>query len=86
MSLNIKNPEAARLAAEVHDLTGESMTTAVIIALRERRERLLAEREQPQNATMADDLLALAAQIRSRLSDAELSADFLYDQETGLPA
>jgi antitoxin VapB len=36
MSLNIKNPEAYRLAQELAELTGESMTTAVTEALRER--------------------------------------------------
>lgn len=42
MSLNIKNPEAERLAAEVAELAGESKTQAVTVALRERRERLRA--------------------------------------------
>jgi antitoxin VapB len=41
MALNIKDPEAERLAAEVARLTGESKTAAVREALRERRERLV---------------------------------------------
>ncbi|MEV4580659.1 type II toxin-antitoxin system VapB family antitoxin [Nonomuraea jabiensis] len=86
MSLNIKNPEAERLAAEISALTGESKTAAVISALREQRERLLAKRMEEEDATMAEELLALAAKIRSRLGDADLSTDFLYDSETGLPA
>lgn len=85
MSLNIKNPEADRLATEVSALTGESKTAAVISALRERRERLLARRQETQDAAMADDLLVLAAKIRSRLGPVDLSTDFLYDPETGLP-
>jgi antitoxin VapB len=40
MALNIKDPETERLAAEVASLTGETKTTAVKIALRERKERL----------------------------------------------
>jgi len=40
MALNIKNPETERLATEVAELTGESKTQAVTVALRERRERL----------------------------------------------
>ena len=40
MAMNIKDPEAERLAAEVASLTGESKTAAVRNALRERRERL----------------------------------------------
>jgi antitoxin VapB len=35
---------------------------------------------------MADDILALATEIRSRLGPADLSTDFLYDPETGFPA
>jgi antitoxin VapB len=41
MPLNIKDPEAERLAAEVAALTGESKTGAVRTALRERKQRLL---------------------------------------------
>jgi antitoxin VapB len=36
MSLNIKNPETYRLVKELADATGESMTTAVTEAVRER--------------------------------------------------
>jgi antitoxin VapB len=35
MSLNVKDERAHRLAREVADLTGESMTEAVTIALRD---------------------------------------------------
>jgi antitoxin VapB len=40
MALNIKDPVAEKLAAEVADMAGESKTEAVRVALRERRERL----------------------------------------------
>jgi antitoxin VapB len=40
MALNIKDPEAERLAAEVAAMTGESKTRAIKVALQERRERL----------------------------------------------
>ena len=36
MALNIKSKETYRLARELADLTGESMTAAVTVALRER--------------------------------------------------
>ena len=45
MALNIKDPVAEQLAAEVAALAGETKTGAVRTALAERRERLLAERE-----------------------------------------
>jgi antitoxin VapB len=41
MALNIKDPEAERLAGEVAALAGESKTGAVREALRERKARLL---------------------------------------------
>jgi antitoxin VapB len=40
MALNIKDPEAERLAAEVAALADETKTRAVRTALQERRERL----------------------------------------------
>ncbi len=40
MSLNLKNPEVERLAAEVATMAGETKTEAVRRALEERRERL----------------------------------------------
>lgn len=39
MRLTIKNPETDRLARELVALTGESITAAVTVALRERLER-----------------------------------------------
>lgn len=40
MALNIKNEEADRLARDLAAITGESLTDAVIEALRERLERV----------------------------------------------
>lgn len=40
MALNIKDPVAEKLVAEVAAMAGESKTEAVRVALRERRERL----------------------------------------------
>ena len=40
MALTIKNAEVERLAAEVSQLTGESKTQAIKVALQERRRRL----------------------------------------------
>ena len=44
MSLNIKNEETHQLARELVALTGETMTGAVTVALRERLERERRER------------------------------------------
>jgi len=45
--INIKNPETQALAHELAALTGESMTGAITTAVRERRDRLLAN-ENPK--------------------------------------
>ena len=39
MSLNIKNEETCQLASELAQLTGETVTGAITVALRERLER-----------------------------------------------
>jgi antitoxin VapB len=43
MSLNIKYPETHRLVEELAKRTGESMTAAVTIAVRERLDRVCRE-------------------------------------------
>ena len=81
--LNIKNREAHQMAEELSRLTGESMTTAVTIALRERLDRV----RQEQGLSLADRLLAIGQDCAAHLKEPFRSADhgdFLYD-ECGLP-
>jgi antitoxin VapB len=83
MGLNIKNWEAHQIAKELSRLPGESMTTAVTIALRERLERV----RQIQGLSLADRLLAIGRDCAARLKEPYRSADhgdLLYD-ERGLP-
>ena len=47
MALNIKHPDADRLARELAAKTGESLTDAVLNALRERLRREEARRKRP---------------------------------------
>ncbi len=86
MQLNIKGEEAYRLASRLAELTGQSLTKAVVEALRHQVE--VQEKARDKEALMRD-ILALAAEIRAELTkDGEpldLSTDFLYDDETGLP-
>jgi antitoxin VapB len=84
MSLNIKNHETTRLIRELAELTGESMTTAVTVAVRERLAR--ARQTAPQGG-MADRLREIAGEMRSRLPADFLEGDpteDLYDRD-GLP-
>ncbi len=83
MGMNIKNPEAFRLAHELSDLTGESVTGAVTTSLRERLERLRAEQRQG----LAAALLHIGRDVASRLPDEMGSGDLeagLYGED-GLP-
>lgn len=83
MSLNIKNEETHRLVRELADLTGESQTAAVEVAVRER----LAQVKRLRSAGLADRLLAIGADAAHRLPEALRTADhgdLLYD-ESGLP-
>jgi antitoxin VapB len=81
MGLNIKNPETYRLAQELAELTGESMTTAVTEALRERlaraRDKGLVERLTTISKDCAVHLNAPGHKM--------MQIDDLYD-ENGLPA
>jgi antitoxin VapB len=83
MSLNIKNKEAHRLAQQLANITGESLTTAVTEALRERLERF---RRKPREG-MAERLMKIAKECGPRWKEPFRSmdhGDFLYD-EKGLP-
>jgi antitoxin VapB len=80
--LNIKSEDGYRLATALSALTGESLTTAVTEALRERLEREQHVRDRAQKRTR---LAALAAEIRASLRHSgPIAEDPLYDM-TGLP-
>ncbi len=83
MALNIRNAEAARLAEQVVALTGETKTTAVILALRERLERL---ERAPGRPRLADELDAIARHSsRLPLLDPRSSNEILGYDSNGLP-
>ena len=56
MSLHIEHPDAARLAHTLATMMGESLTEAVLNALRERLER---ERRQRRTPGLRDELRAI---------------------------
>ena len=86
MSLNIKNEETHRLARELAELTDETMTGAITLALVERLEREKRERsiEERRRAWQAIRKRIAALPMRPGPSTVE-HGDFLYD-ERGLPA
>ena len=82
MTLNIKDPEAHKLAKALQRETGETMTHAVTEALRERLERV-RRRDKPE-ATAAE-LLAIGRRCASALKGPAVDhGTLLYDQR-GLP-
>ena len=81
MSLNIKDPEAHRLARAIARETGETMTRAVIEALRERHQRL----QQNRGRATAEEILAIGQACAALLTETPLEhGELLYD-EAGLP-
>jgi len=63
--MNIKNQEANRLARQLSKLTGESLTTAVIKAVRERLDRVHRE----QGADLAERLLVIGRECAVHLKE-----------------
>lgn len=81
MTLNVKDPEAHRLAQAIAQATGETITHVVTEALRERYERI--QKHDPE--TMAADLRAISKRAAAHVKRPYLDhAQLLYD-ERGLP-
>ena len=57
MALSVKDPEADRLAREVAARTGETLTQAIVVALKERLARL---RGRSRRRPLRDDLREIA--------------------------
>jgi antitoxin VapB len=83
MALNIRNPEAEQLAAELARQTGESKTEAVTKAL---RDRLMRVRREHTNRRLADELEEIAEHCASLpVLDARPADEILGYDENGLP-
>lgn len=84
MSLNIKNDETCRLADELAKLTGETMTGAITVALRERLEREKHERSVEARIQEMRAIAERCAKLMGPGPSAVEHGDVLYD-ERGLP-
>jgi antitoxin VapB len=81
MSLNIKDPEAHRLANAIAQATGQSMTRVVTDALRERYARI----EHRRGKASVAELLTIADRAAAHVSRPYAEhAELLYN-EHGLP-
>jgi antitoxin VapB len=89
LALNIRNPEANRLAAEVAALSGESKTDAVIQALQERLQRLRSQQAaQPDTRSLLVnrlDQIALRCAARP-IRDQRSAEQILGYDASGLPS
>jgi antitoxin VapB len=80
--LNIKNPEAHRLAKELSEMTGETVTETVTAALRERLER---KKKLKSREGLAERLMEIGrGAVSLPVLDRREPDEMLYD-EHGLP-
>ena len=84
MALNIRNPEAERLAVELARLTGESKTEAVTRALRDRLARVRRERTRRSLADELDEIARHCASLPVR--DPRTPDQIIGYDEHGLPS
>ena len=84
MSLNIKNEEACRLVGELARLTGETMTGAITVAVRERLERERRGRSVEARVRKMCAVAERCAELLGPGPSAVEHGDALYD-ERGLP-
>lgn len=83
MPLSIKNPLTDRLARDLAEATGESITTAVAIALRERLERV---RRRPGAQDLTVELAAIASRCAALpVFDDRPEEEILGYRQDGLP-
>lgn len=85
MSLNIKDEETHRLASKLARLTGESMTLAVKVSLKERLER---QEQAPKQRRRMEALMRFSERCAPLFKDGRSGNEMiedLYDAETGLP-
>ena len=81
MSLNIKDPEAHRLAQAIARKTGRSMTRIVTEAFRERYAKI----ERHRTRASVAELLAIADRAAANMKRPYLDHAVLLYDESGLP-
>ena len=89
MALNIRNAEADILAAEVASLAGETKTDAVILALKERLQRLQRQRQVAcgHQASLVNQLNQIALRCAARATQDDRPADEILGYDVnGLPS
>ncbi len=83
MALSIKDRDADRLARELAKETGETITRAVTVALRERLARLRRRHRGRRLADELDEIATRCAQLP--VLDTQTAEEILGYDERGLP-
>ncbi len=83
MAINIKDPETDRLAREVAAATGETITEAIQVSLRERFEKLKAT-QRPDDVVAQIDAISRRVAALPVLDDRSADEIIGYD-EHGIP-
>jgi antitoxin VapB len=81
MGMNIKSDEAHRIAREIANHTGESLTSAVLVALKERLERLRKQASFEERKAQVDEIIRRSGPVAPGVTSDHSD---LYD-EMGLP-
>lgn len=85
MPLSIKMPEADRLARRLAATTGETITLAVFVAIRERLER--EERKRPNKTALLEEIRAISHHCASLpVLDTRSEDEILGYDEHGIPS
>jgi antitoxin VapB len=84
MQLNIKDPEAYRLARELADRTGQTLTAAVTESLRDRLAALRRRHDRTRARADVADIQALVASLPDQ--DPRDPDEILGYDERGLPS
>jgi antitoxin VapB len=85
MALSLKNPETERLAKELAKITGESVTLAITVAVKERLEQLEKQKKREGRLEWLEELTRRTAPLLKDLPPSDKIGDLLFDKETGLP-
>lgn len=82
MALNIKDPEADRLARELAARTGETLTQAVVVSLRDRLKRETAK----SAVRLSDEIMDISRRAAALPRRTGREADAIIDYDgRGLP-
>jgi antitoxin VapB len=85
MGLNIKNPETEKLARQLARQTGESLTVAITVALKERLDRQTEAAQPESRMEWLERITAITAPLMQDGRTTKELFDELYDEKTGLP-